>query len=93
MPFRPEEIIVHDDLRLAYESWETLAGQGRQPAKAVRKSLQLALTRLRLDAQWGEVVRQDMIPAHFREQYGVSNLYCVDLRPFTGRSTRSLTER
>jgi hypothetical protein len=55
---------------------------GRQPAQAVWKSLQSEMVRLRLNAQWGEVVRRHSIPHYFREKYGLSNLYCVDLAAF-----------
>ncbi len=82
MPFRPDEIIVHDDVAQTYESWESLAVRGRHPAKAVWNSLQSAIVRLRLNAQWGEVIRQQTIPRYFRQKYGVSNLYCVDLAAF-----------
>lgn len=79
---RPEAIIVHEDVQSSYESWEALASQHRQPAQGIWKSLQVCLTRIRNDAQWGEVVRQPFIPSYFREKYGVSNLYCVDLAAF-----------
>ncbi|MDE1822004.1 MAG: hypothetical protein KGJ23_12490 [Euryarchaeota archaeon] len=82
MAIRPEEIIVHEEVRAAHEAWESLARQGRQPAQAVWKSLQTCILRLRSDAQWGEVVRQELIPRYFREKYGVSNLYCIDLAAF-----------
>lgn len=82
MPFRPDEVIVHPDLELVYESWESLAAQGKQPAQAIWKSLSTALLRIRADGQWGDVVRQEMIPQYFRERYGASNLYCVDLAAF-----------
>jgi hypothetical protein len=82
MPFRPEELIVHEEVESAFESWQSLAAQQRQPARAVWKSLQAALTRIRSDAQWGEVIPQDAIPAYFRGKYGASNLYCVDLAAF-----------
>jgi len=39
MPFRPEEIVVHEDVEASFESWELLGGQNRQPAQAVWKSL------------------------------------------------------
>jgi hypothetical protein len=39
MPFRPEEIIVHEDVDGAYQSWKTLASQQRRPAQAVWSSL------------------------------------------------------
>ncbi|MGI0055618.1 MAG: hypothetical protein ACREB9_01125 [Thermoplasmata archaeon] len=82
MPFRPDEIVIHQDVEESYQSWETLAFKKRQPAQAVWRSLQTAVSRLRMDAQWGEVVRQEFIPRLFRERYGVSNLYCVDLAAF-----------
>ena len=82
MPFRPEEIIIHDDVREAYQSWEDLANQDRQPAQAVWKSLQNCILRLRIDGQWGELIRQRFIPAYFCEKYGVTNLYCMDLAAF-----------
>jgi hypothetical protein len=68
MPFRPDEIIVHDEVVQAYESWESLALQGRQPAQAVWKSLQSTIVRLRSNAQWGKVIRQPSMPAYFRDR-------------------------
>jgi hypothetical protein len=82
MPFRPDEIIIHEDVAPSYESWETLASQRRQPAQAIWHSLQAAIVRLRPNAQVGEVIRQVSIPHYFREKYGVSNLYCIDLAAF-----------
>jgi hypothetical protein len=82
MPFRPEAIVLHEQVKASYEAWEALARQHIQPAQAIWKSLQARLVRLRIDAQWGEVVRQEFIPSYFRENYGVSNLYCVDLAAF-----------
>jgi hypothetical protein len=82
MPFRPDHIIIHDDVASSYDSWELLASQERQPAQAIWRSLQVAIDRLRSNAQWGEVVRQQYIPRYFREKYGVSNLYCIDLAAF-----------
>ena len=82
MTFRPDEVIVHDSLESAYESWEQLAARGRQPAQSVYKSLQLAILRIKRNGQFGEVIRQSSIPRYFRERYGVSNLYCVDLAAF-----------
>lgn len=46
------------------------------------KSFQAALYRLRTNGQIGEVIRQSLIPNYFRERYGVSNLYCLDLAAF-----------
>lgn len=74
MPFRPEEIVIHEEVAEVYQSWEALASQHRQPAQSVWKSLQVAITRLRADAQWGELVRQAAISPYFRARYGVSNL-------------------
>jgi hypothetical protein len=82
MPFRPEDVIVHDELEPSYDAWRALADQGRKPAKAVWGSLQVAILRLKIDAQWGKVIRQAFIPQYFREKYGVSNLYCIELADF-----------
>ena len=82
MPFRPDEIIVHLDLEAVYDSWGSLARQGKQPARGVWKSLQTAIQRLRADGQVGDVIRQSSIPTYFRDRYGVSNLCCVDLAAF-----------
>ncbi len=82
MPFRPDSILIHEEVQSSYDSWEALAQQGRQPAQAVWKSLQACISRLRSDAQWGEVVRQPFIPTYFRERYAVANLYCADLAAF-----------
>lgn len=82
MPFRPDEVVIHPDLETVYDSWAALAVSGRQPAKAVWKSLQSSLQRLRANGQVGDVIRQAFIPAYFREKYVVSNLYCLDLAAF-----------
>ena len=82
MPFGPDELIVHEDAELSYEAWEVLAARGRQPAQAVWNSILTAVARIRTNAQWGEVIRRSHIPRYFREKYGVSNLYCVDLAAF-----------
>ncbi len=82
MPFRPGEVIVHDELVPVYESWEQLPGAGRRPAEAVWKSLQTAILRIKRDGQFGDVIRQALVPRYFREKYGVSNLYCVDLAAY-----------
>ncbi len=51
MPFRPDSILIHEEVQSSYDSWEALAQQGRQPAQAVWKSLQACISRLRSDAQ------------------------------------------
>ena len=82
MPFRPDSVLIHPDFEPVMDSWDKLAQEGRQPAQAVLKSLRLAIDRIRLDGQWGEVIPRGSIPAHFTEKYGVANLYCVDLAAF-----------
>jgi len=82
MPFRPDEVVVHHELEHVYDAWKVLAIRGRQPSQAVWNSLSTAISRLRSDAQWGKVIRQQFIPHYFRERYGVSNLYCLDLADF-----------
>jgi hypothetical protein len=82
MPFRPDAIAIHPDLQEAYSAWESLALRHEQPAQAIWKSLQTSIARIRTDGQWGDIVRQEFIPAYFRERYGVSNLYCFDLAAF-----------
>lgn len=93
MPFRPESIIVHDETQASFDAWEQLAALGQQPAQAVWKSLQSCLSRLRGDAQRGEVIPKDSIPAYFLERYGVSNLYCMDSPRSTVCFTRLRTEQ
>jgi hypothetical protein len=51
MPFRPEAIVIHEDVRAAYEFWETLATHDHQPAWAIWKSLLTCFSRSRDDAQ------------------------------------------
>lgn len=82
MPFKPDRVVYHPDFETAAEAWEKLATERRQPAQAVWKSLQTAISHLRLDGQWGEVIPRVSIPAYFLDKYGVSNLYCVDLAAF-----------
>jgi len=82
MPFRPDEVIIHDELEQTYESWSTLAAQGKKPAQSVWASMQRGISRLKSDAQWGKLIRQQFIPKYFRERYGLSNLYCINLADF-----------
>lgn len=79
MPFRPDTVVFHPDLEAAAAAWEGLARERRQPAQAVWKSLQSAISHIRLDGQWGEVIPHGAIPEYFVEKYELSNLYCVDL--------------
>ena len=78
--FRPERIIVHPAVLSVYANLERDAHHGRKEAAAIWKSFQRALSRIRLDGQWGEVIPR--IPAYFLRTYDVPNLYCVDLAFF-----------
>lgn len=78
--FRPTRILVHPDVQAVYGKLEEDARRGRKEPAAIWRSFQRALSRIRLDGQWGEVVPR--IPAYFLRTYGVPNLYCVDLAFF-----------
>ena len=80
MPFRPTSVVVHPDLEDAYSALELAAADAKQPAAAIWKSLQTAVSRIKTDGQWGEVIPR--VPAYFREKYRARNLYCVDLASF-----------
>ncbi len=82
MPFRPTAIRIHPEREEAYSVLEREAREGCQPASAIWKSLQTCLSRIREDGQWGEVIPPERIPRYFRERYGATNLYCVDLSSF-----------
>lgn len=56
-----------------------LAAHGRQPAQAIWKSFQAAISRIKKDGQWGEVIPPRSIPRRLSREFGVTNLYCVDL--------------
>jgi len=78
--FRPTRVLVHPEVEGQYQHIEKMAMNKKQPAAAIWKSFQTALGRIRLDGQWGEVI--PVIPGSFRERYGATNLYCVDLSSF-----------
>ncbi|HKZ64356.1 MAG TPA: hypothetical protein VJ400_07935 [Thermoplasmata archaeon] len=78
--FRPTRILVHPDVETAYHRLEDDSKRGRKEAAAIWGSFQHALSQIRLDGQWGEVVPR--IPDYFLRRYGVRNLYCVDLAFF-----------
>lgn len=46
------------------------------------RSLRRALQRIKVNAQWGEVIPRSSIPRHFVRAYGARNLYCIDLAGF-----------
>lgn len=78
--FRPERIVIHPSVQSVYAKLEADAKLGRKEAAAVWKSLRRAVSQIRADGQWGEVIPR--IPAYFLRTYGVPNLYCVDLAFF-----------
>lgn len=76
MPFRPGSITIHPDVQGKYDALEAAAKKGKSPEKAVWKSFQTNLARVRADGQYGEVVP---CVSYFRKRYGATNLYCLDL--------------
>jgi len=82
MPFRPGRCAIHPDVEEMYGALERAANAGRKPEAAVWKGFRAALSRIKADGQWGEVIPTSAIPAHFRRKYGATNLYCVDLASF-----------
>ena len=78
--FRPTRILIHPDVQHVYSKLEEDARRGRREAAAIWKSFEHAVSRIRLDGQWGEVVPR--IPWYFVRTYGAPNLYCVDLAFF-----------
>ena len=78
--FRPNRNLIHPDVEAANTALERDARRVRKGAAAIWKSLQHAISRVRLDGQWGEVIPR--VPAYFVLRYGVPNLYCVDLASF-----------
>lgn len=78
--FRPTRILVHPDVQPLYTKLEEDAERGRKEASAIWRSFEHAVSRIRLEGQWGEVIPR--IPGYFLRRYGVPNLYCVDLAFF-----------
>ena len=77
--FRPQRIVIHPDVARVYERLEAEAKLGQKEESAIWKAFRTALSRIRNDGQWGEVIPR--IPPYFRK-YGALNLYCVDLAFF-----------
>jgi hypothetical protein len=44
--------------------------------------LRAALEHIKSDGQWGEVIPPRAIPRQYLRDFGVTNLYCVDLPAF-----------
>jgi len=78
--FRPSALYVHPDVDSYYAALEAAARAGTKPQQGIWKRLQAAMTRIKADGQWGEVIPGDDIPAYFRHRYAVTNLYCIDLK-------------
>lgn len=79
MPFKPDSVRIHQSVDADYEELEKNAKAKKQPEAAIWKVFQTALTRVKNDGQWGEVIPRSKIPAHFKTKYKADNLYCVDL--------------
>jgi hypothetical protein len=82
LPFRPITVTVLPEIQHKFDAVEHLAGEGRQPARAVWKSIRTAVSRIKGDGQWGEVIPPRSIPTVYSRTIGVTNLYCVDLSEF-----------
>lgn len=82
MPFKPRSIVVHEPFVARYAALEGAAAEGRRPEASIWKGLQTAISRLRLDATWGDVIPNARIPPRFTRGYGALNLYCIDLAAF-----------
>lgn len=82
MPFRPDSVTVYPGVQEKFERIERLAASGRQPASAIWKGLRTAVSRIKFDGQWGEVIPHASIPRVYSRAIGVTNLYCVDLPAF-----------
>ena len=78
--FRPSAIRIHPDVDEAYAALEEAAQGGEKPQQGMWARFQAALGMIRQDGQWGEVIRSDRIPKYFAKVYGVTNLYCIDLK-------------
>ncbi len=82
MPFRPTSVTVYPEVQEKFDRIERLAADGRQPARAIWKALRTAVSRIKFDGQWGEVIPPASIPRAHSRTIGVTNLYCVDLAAF-----------
>jgi hypothetical protein len=82
LPFRPTSISVHPDAQERFDQLSKGAAEGRQTEQAIWKAVRAAITRIRKDGQWGEVIPPRSIPRQYSRDLGVTNLYCVDLPSF-----------
>lgn len=82
MPFRPTSVTIYPAVQEKFDRIERLAADGRQPTGAIWKGLRTAVSRVKIDGQWGEVVPRGSIPRIYSRTIGVTNLYGVDLPAF-----------
>lgn len=82
MPFQPASVTVHPTAQRKLDSVRKEAREGRQPAASILKALHTVVERIKDDGQWGEVIPARSIPVVFSRNFGVKNLYCVDLPAF-----------
>jgi hypothetical protein len=82
LPFRPTSLVVHPATQERLDRIAQHAAQGRQPGQAIWKALRAAIRQIKNDGQWGEVIPPGSIPSRFGHEFGVTNLYCVDLPSF-----------
>jgi hypothetical protein len=82
VPFRPTSITIYPGVQEKFDKIGGLAAKGQQPARAVQKSLDAAVARIKADGQWGEVIPPRSIPKVYTRTLGVTNLYCADLSGF-----------
>lgn len=75
-------MVVHPAAQDRLDKLAQEATEGKQPAQAIWKGFQAAVARLKSDGQWGEVIPPKSIPRRFPREYGVTNLYCIDLPSF-----------
>jgi hypothetical protein len=82
VPFRPSSVTVHPSTQAKLDKVEELAAENKQPGQAVWTGLQTAVSRIKSDGQWGELIPPGSIPRVYIQTYGITNLYCVDLPSF-----------
>ncbi|MFI5417949.1 MAG: hypothetical protein ACHQ2Y_03505 [Candidatus Lutacidiplasmatales archaeon] len=82
MPFRPTSVVVHPAAQELFDRRDRAAAEGRQPEQAIWNRLQAAIARVKADGQCGEVIPPRSIPRRYIREFGLTNLYCVDLPSF-----------
>jgi hypothetical protein len=82
VPFRPSSVVADPALQPALDELERRSRARKQPDQPIWKSFELAISRIKGDGQWGEVIPPASIPRSLAEKFGLRNLYCVDLAAF-----------